>query len=60
MTTEHRTVTDEGGLTRSALLRRAAVGGTALMMGGGVVPTSFAGPLRYAGRALKGTLSIVQ
>ena len=48
MTTEPRAVTDEGGLTRSALLRRAAVGGTALVMGGGVVPASFAGPFRFA------------
>lgn len=60
MTTEHRTVTDEGGLTRSALLRLAGAGGAALVLGGGVVPTSFAGPHRFAGRALKGTLSVVQ
>ncbi len=58
--TERSTATAEGRLTRSALLRRAGVGGAALALGGGVVPTSFAGPLRFAGRALKGTLSIVQ
>jgi multiple sugar transport system substrate-binding protein len=50
----------EGGLTRSDLLRRAGVGGAALVIGGSVVPTSFAGPLRFAGRAQKGTISIVQ
>ena len=49
-----------GGLTRSELLKRAGVGGAALAVGGALVPTSFAGPLRFAGRALAGTLSIVQ
>ena len=53
-------VQSERGLTRSELLRRASVGGAALVVGGSVVPTSFAGPMRFASRALKGTLSIVQ
>ena len=48
------------GLTRAALLRRAALGGAAVLAGGSVVPRSFAGPLRYARRSLAGTLSIVQ
>jgi multiple sugar transport system substrate-binding protein len=49
-----------GGLTRSELLRRAGVGGAALVVGGSAVPTSFAGPLRFAGRLQKGTISVVQ
>ena len=53
-------VQSEPGLTRSELLRRAGVGGAALVVGGSVVPTPLAGPMRFAGRALKGTLSIVQ
>lgn len=48
------------GLTRSELLRRAGAGGVALVVGGSFVPASFAGPLRYAGRAAKGSLSVVQ
>jgi multiple sugar transport system substrate-binding protein len=47
-------------LTRSELLRKAGIGGAALLVGGSLVPTSFAGPLRHARRSLKGTLSIVQ
>jgi multiple sugar transport system substrate-binding protein len=47
-------------MTRSALLRRAGVGGAALVLGGSVAPGSFAGPLRFAGRSQAGTLSIVQ
>ena len=48
------------GFTRSALLKRAGAGGVALVVGGSLVPTSFAGPLRFTGRAQKGSLSIVQ
>ncbi len=60
ITTENGNPSREGGLTRSELLRRAGVGGAALVIGGSVVPTSFAGPLRFAGRTQKGTVSIVQ
>ena len=48
------------GITRSTLLRRAGLGGAALLVGGSLVPTSFAGPLRYTRRSLEGSLSIVQ
>ena len=52
--------TSGDGLTRLALLRKAGVGGATLAIGGSLVPTSFAGPLRYARQMLKGSLSIVQ
>ena len=59
MPTTHRD-TSNAGLTRSALLRKAGVGGAALVVGGGIAPASFAGPLRFAGRSQAGSLSIVQ
>lgn len=46
------------GMTRSTLLRRAAAGGVALAVGGGV-PSAFASPSRSR-RAQKGSLTIVQ
>ena len=47
-------------ITRSALLRRSGVAAAALAFGGATGRRAFAGPLRYAGRQLKGSLSIVQ
>ena len=58
--TQHVGATAGPRLTRSELLRKAGVGGAALVAGGSLVPTSFAGPLRHARRSLQGTLSIVQ
>ena len=52
--------TPGSALTRSALLRRAGLGAAAVAIGGASTPHAFAGPLRYAGRSLKGDLSIVQ
>ncbi len=46
-------------MTRAALLRRGSVA-VAALASGGQVPYAFAGPLRYRGRQLAGTLSIVQ
>lgn len=57
----HRDEPGGDGLTRAALLRHAGIGGAAaLVVAGGFAPSSFAGPLRYARRSLKGRLSIVQ
>ncbi len=47
-------------ITRSQLLRRAAVAAAATAVGGAAAPYAFAGPLRYAGRWLAGDLSVVQ
>lgn len=58
--TTHREASAEHGLTRSALLRTAGIGGAALIVGGRLVPTSFAGPLRHTRRSLEKSLSIVQ
>lgn len=58
--TVDRNGSSDSGLTRSALLRKAGVGGAALVMGGSFARSSFAGPLRFAGRSQAGTLSIVQ
>jgi multiple sugar transport system substrate-binding protein len=46
-------------LTRASLLRRGGIAAAALAAGGRV-PGAFAGPLRYGGRDLAGSLSIVQ
>ena len=59
-TTPQRDPSTGDGLTRAALLRRAGLGGAALVVAGGFTSTSFAGPLRHTRRAAKGTLSIVQ
>lgn len=56
----HRGAPAGSGLTRGDLLRRAGLGGAALVAAGSLAPGSFAGPLRYARRSAKGTLSIVQ
>jgi len=47
-------------ITRSQLLRRAAVAAAATAVGGTSAPYAFAGPLRYTRRWLAGDLSIVQ
>ncbi len=47
-------------ITRSALLRRSGVAAAALAFGGATGRRAFAGPLRYTGRQLKGSLSIAQ
>jgi len=53
-------MSEENGLSRRELLRRAGVGAGALVVGGAAAPYSFAGPLRYKGRWLKGDLNIIQ
>ena len=50
----------ERALTRAQLLRLAGASAAAVAVGGGAVPSAFAGPLKYGRRALKGELSIVQ
>jgi multiple sugar transport system substrate-binding protein len=50
----------ERGLSRRDLLKRAGVGAGAIVVGGTAAPYSFAGPLRYKGRWLKGDLNIIQ
>jgi len=47
-------------LTRRDLLKKAGVGAAALGVSGAAAPFSFAGPMRYKGRWLKGDLSIIQ
>jgi multiple sugar transport system substrate-binding protein len=50
----------EKGLSRRELLKRAGIGAGALAVGGTAAPYSFAGPLKYKGRWLKGNLNIIQ
>jgi multiple sugar transport system substrate-binding protein len=50
----------EGKLSRRELLKRAGVGAAALGTSGAAAPFSFAGPLKYKNRQLKGDLSIIQ
>ena len=47
-------------LTRRDLLKKAGVGAAAVGVSGATAPFSFAGPMRYRGRWLKGNLSIIQ
>jgi multiple sugar transport system substrate-binding protein len=47
-------------ITRRDLLKKAGAGAVALGVAGSTAPFSFAGPLRYKGRWLKGDLSIIQ
>ncbi|HEV7132594.1 MAG TPA: ABC transporter substrate-binding protein [Gaiellaceae bacterium] len=47
-------------LTRRDLVKKAGVGAAALGVSGATAPLSFAGPMRYKGRWLKGNLSIIQ
>jgi multiple sugar transport system substrate-binding protein len=48
------------GLSRRELLKKAGVGAAAAAASGAAAPFSFAGPLRFKGRWLKGDLSIIQ
>ncbi|MDX6491047.1 MAG: multiple sugar transport system substrate-binding protein, partial [Gaiellaceae bacterium] len=50
----------EQRLTRRDLLKKAGAGAAAVGVAGAAAPFSFAGPLRYKGRWLKGDLSIIQ
>jgi multiple sugar transport system substrate-binding protein len=54
------TGTEENRLTRRDLLKKGGVGAAALGAAGAGAPFSFAGPLRYKGRWLKGDLTILQ
>ena len=47
-------------LSRRELLKKAGVGAATVGVAGSAAPFSFAGPLRYKGRWLKGDLSIIQ
>jgi multiple sugar transport system substrate-binding protein len=51
---------EEQRLTRRDLLKKAGAGAAAVGVAGAAAPFSFAGPLRYKGRWLKGDLSIIQ
>jgi multiple sugar transport system substrate-binding protein len=51
---------EENRFTRGALLKKAGAGAVAAGVAGAAAPFSFAGPLRYKGRWLKGDLSIIQ
>jgi multiple sugar transport system substrate-binding protein len=51
---------EEQRLTRRDLLKKAGAGAAAVGVAGAAAPFSFAGPLRYTGRWLKGDLSIIQ
>jgi len=54
------TRTEENRLTRRELLKKGGVGAAALGAAGASAPFSFAGPLKYKGRWLKGDLTILQ
>ena len=47
-------------MTRSDLLRKGAAGAAALGVLGGTAPYSFAGPMKYKHKQLKGDLRILQ
>jgi len=47
-------------LSRRELLKKAGAGAAALGVAGAAAPFSFAGPLRFSKRDLKGDLSIIQ
>ncbi|MFL5953247.1 MAG: ABC transporter substrate-binding protein [Gaiellaceae bacterium] len=51
---------EQSTLSRRDLLKKAGAGAVALAVGGAAAPYSFAGPLKYKGRWLKGDLSIIQ
>ena len=50
----------EGRLTRRELLKKAGVGAAAVGVSGVAAPFSFAGPMRFKNRQLKGDLTIIQ
>jgi multiple sugar transport system substrate-binding protein len=47
-------------LTRRELLKKAGIGAAAVGVSGAAAPYSFAGPMKYRNRQLKGDLSIIQ
>src|SRR5206468_8775404 len=47
-------------LSRRELLKRAGAGAAAVGAAGAAAPFSFAGPMKYKNRHLKGDLSIIQ
>jgi multiple sugar transport system substrate-binding protein len=47
-------------LTRRELLKKAGIGAAAVGVSGAAAPFSFAGPMKYKNRQLKGDLSIIQ
>ena len=49
-----------GKITRRDLLKKAGVGAAALGVSGASAPFSFAGPMKFKNRQLKGDLSIIQ
>jgi multiple sugar transport system substrate-binding protein len=51
---------DGSKLSRRDLLKKGAVGAAARGTAGAAAPFSFAGPMRYKNRQLKGSLSIIQ
>jgi multiple sugar transport system substrate-binding protein len=51
---------DEQRLSRRELIKKAGVGVATVAVAGSAAPFSFAGPLKYKGRWLKGNLSIIQ
>jgi multiple sugar transport system substrate-binding protein len=51
---------DEQRLSRRELIKKAGVGAATVAVAGSAAPFSFAGPLKYKGRWLKGNLSIIQ
>ena len=51
---------EERRLSRRELLKKAGVGAAAAGAAGATAPFSFAGPMRFKGRWLKGDLSIIQ
>jgi multiple sugar transport system substrate-binding protein len=50
----------DGTITRRDLLKKAGVGAAALGVSGASAPFSFAGPMKFKNRQLKGDLSIIQ
>jgi multiple sugar transport system substrate-binding protein len=51
---------DDSKLSRRDLLKKGAAGAAALGAAGTAAPFSFAGPMKYKNRQLKGNLSIIQ
>src|SRR3954452_5682914 len=50
----------EGKLSRRQLLKKAGIGAAAVGVSGASAPFSFAGPMKFKHRWLKGDLSIIQ
>jgi multiple sugar transport system substrate-binding protein len=58
--TTDRPAEEQDRISRRDLLKKAGSAAVALGVAGSTAPFSFAGPLRYKGRWLKGDLSIIQ